>query len=203
MKRRVLIGFAVGSTTAVFAGCLDVGSGSGTPTATEGRDQGTATEGRSNATETPTQHETGETDTPDEDSERTDTSTGEPGETDTPTGTADGTPGEPRLADQDVEIKSVECGSGEDHWEVDVDSGVVTVDGSIGGNHGCYSARIASAEYDGDEDILRTVIESYDDSRDGETACMECIVDIYYRATYTFEDGEPGDVEVQHDGLGG
>lgn len=187
MKRRALLAIAAGTTASGLAGCLDVGSDGGTPTGTKEPDgHGTSTEDDTDTGGTPTEDPAGETPTADSD------------ETVTPTETENGTPGEPRLVEEDMEIKSVECGSGEDHWEVDVDDGVVTVDGAVGGNSACYSARIASAEYDGDADVLRTEIESYDDSRDDE-ACAGCTADVYYRATYTFEGGEPGDVEVQHD----
>lgn len=196
VRRRALLAIAAATTSSGLAGCLDVGSDDGMPTGTEEPDgPGTSTEDDTDTGRTPTEDPAGET--PTADSDESDT----PMETDTPAETEDGTPGETRLVDQEMEIKSVECGgSGEDHWEVDVDDGVVTVDGEIGGNNACYSARIDSAEYDREGDVLRTTIESYDDSRDGE-ACGECIVDVHYLATFTFEDGEPGDVEVQHDGL--
>lgn len=185
MNRRTLLSTNAAAASTLLGGCFDRGSTDGT-TPTEGTDDRPAS--------TPTGDPDGGTPTGDSDDGA---GTEDPG---TPTGTDEGTPGEPRLVEKDMEIKSVDCGSGEDHWEVDVTDGVVTVDGAIGGNDGCYSARIDTAEYDGDEDVLRTVIESYDDSRDGETGCMECIVDIYYQATFTFEGGEPGEVDVQHDG---
>lgn len=199
MKRRILLAIAAGSA-ASLVGCLDPSSDDGTATDTEGPGDRTPTDDSAGGgTETATEDRPVET--PTDDPQGTD-GTAEPDD-ETPTETADGTPGEPRLVDQDLEVQSVGCrGSGEDYWEVEVDDGVVTVDGAIGGNHTCYSARIASAEYVRDEDALRTAVESFDDREDGE-ACNDCIVDVFYRATYTFEDGEPGDVEVQHDGYSG
>lgn len=200
MRRRALLGIAAAATVG-HAGCLDSGSDDETPTGTDGHghEDGHG-HGDGHGDNSPT-----EPDDPNEGSNQdhagTETDHGDAAGTETET--SESTPGETRLADRDMEIKSVECGgSGGDHWEVDVDDGVVTVDGEIGGNSPCYSARIASAAYDGDADVLRTTIESYDDSRDGE-GCARCIADIYYRATFTFEDGEPGDVEVQHDGREG
>lgn len=188
MKRRGLLAIA-GAATAGLTGCLDGGSDDRTPTGTEEPDD----------PETPTD-DADTADPPNGDGEETESPTGGDGKTDAPTETGKGTPGEPRLVDREMKIQSVECGgSGEDRWEVDVDDGVVTVDGAIGGNNACYSARVDTAEYDGDADVLHVVVESYDDSTDGE-ACADCIADVFYRATFTFEGGEPGDVDVHHDG---
>lgn len=192
VNRRALLAVTAAATSCAIGGCLDGGSTDGTPTATAGGD--------GQAAPTPTGGTS--TDGPDGGS-----GTEEPDDPQTPTDRSDdqGTPtrtasGEPELVDQEIDIQEVECGgSGENYYEVDVDDGVVTVDGSIGGNNACYSARVDAAEYDADEDRFDLVVRSFED-RDDDEACTDCIVDVYYRATFTFEGGEPGEVKVEHVG---
>ena len=128
--------------------------------------------------------EEGEDETPDDGSDDADP-------TETP---ADGPP---RLEDTLFEVLRVEPGVGADRTDWSVADGVVTVEGTISGRDTCYTARLASATYDADADLLSVEVESYRDA-DPEEACAMTLVEIDYRATFTFSGGTPADVAVDH-----
>ena len=122
------------------------------------------------------------------------TQTDEPDDTETPDPTAE----ETRLKDSSFEIEDVECGDEYGGHDVTVEDGVVTVEGVLDGSNSCYTAELVRGEYDGDADTLYVEVEAVE--RDDAGACNQCIVEIEYVATFTFENGEPGTVSVEQRG---
>jgi len=116
----------------------------------------------------------------------------------TPTATEDG----PRVVDQSFEVTRVECGSDHGGHDVTTDDGVVTVEGTLDGSNTCYTAELATGEYDAGEDRLYVEVAAVDDSEEGE-ACNSCIVEVDYVAEFTFEGGEPSGVHVEQRGAAG
>ena len=106
-------------------------------------------------------------------------------------------PGPPRLENTSFEVLRVEASVAADRTDWSVEDGVVTVEGTISGRKTCYTARLASAVYDADTDVLSVEVESYRDA-DPEEACAMTLVEIDYRARFTFSSGTPADVEVDH-----
>ena len=116
-------------------------------------------------------------------------------EEETPTETH--APGPPRLEDTSFEVLRVDAGVAADRTDWSVEDGLVTVEGTIRGRDTCYTARLTSAAYDADADLLSVEIESYRDA-DPDEACAMTFVEIDYRARFTFSSGTPADVEVDH-----
>jgi hypothetical protein len=122
---------------------------------------------------------------------------GDPTDDATPSPT--GTPEGPRLVDQSFEVERVECGDEYGGHDVTTEDGVVTVEGVLDGSNGCYTAELVAVDYDVAADELSVEVEAVDGSDDDE-ACTTCIVEIEYVATFTFENGEPGRIEVDQRG---
>lgn len=110
------------------------------------------------------------------------------------------TPDRPYVADQSFEVTSVECGSGFVGHGVTVEDGVVTVEGTLDGSNGCYTADLVTAAYDAKTDELYVEVESIEERGDGED-CTTCTVEIDYVARFTFENGEPSSVRVDQHGI--
>ena len=129
-----------------------------------------------------------------------DGSDGEPTQTDEPDGTEtpEPTAEETRLEDSSFEVVRVECGDEYGGHDVTVEDGEVTVEGVLDGSNSCYTAELVRGEYDGDADTLYVEVEAVE--RDDAGACNQCIVEIEYVATFTFENGEPGTVSVEQRG---
>jgi len=121
--------------------------------------------------------------------------------TDTPTADPSGTPASegPRLVDSSFELQDVECGTATSEHTVGVEDGEVTVEGTVDGNDSCHVAELVRGEYVEPEDTLHVEVESVRDEEAGGV-CNECIVEIDYVATFTFENGEPGSVRVDQRG---
>ena len=94
------------------------------------------------------------------------------------------------------EVRSVECGSGEDHAEISTENQTVIVDGVIGGKNGCYSADLAATSIE--DDRLRIEVESNEDT-DSEL-CTQCLTDVTYEAMITIDSERPSRIIVEHDG---
>lgn len=120
--------------------------------------------------------------------------------TDEPTPSPTATPDGPRLVDESFEVERVECGDDYGGHDVTQSDGVVTVEGTLDGSNGCYTAELVTAEYDREADELYVEVESVDGSEEGE-ACSTCIVEIDYVAEFTFENGEPSSVRVEQRGV--
>lgn len=113
------------------------------------------------------------------------------GPTETPTG--------PRLVDHSFEVERVECGDDYGSHEVTKEDGVVTVEGVLDGRDPSYTAELVTTEYDRDAEELYAKIESVEGDEEGMSA--QCIVEIEYVATFTFENGEPSSVRVDQSGI--
>lgn len=171
MKRRTLLRAVAAASAAGIAGCTGTGPGGGGPA------------------DSPTDSPTG---TP------ADSPTGTPADSPTDTPTPTPTPGPPELTGQSFEVLDKGCGTGTDRATVKRNDQTVTVTGVISGSNGCYTAELERARYDAGADELRVNVRSFDPG--DEAACMQCIVDIDYRATFEFEGGRPGSVTVRHNG---
>ena len=131
--------------------------------------------------------------------ERGDTGTDTPDE---PTQSATESGDWPRLVDRSFEVTRVECGNDYGDYDVGQADGVVTVEGTVGGSNGCYSAELVGAAYDEEADRLSVEVEAVGDREEGE-ACTSCIVEIEYATELTFEGGGPGEIRVEQDGATG
>lgn len=94
------------------------------------------------------------------------------------------------------EVLEVESGTGEESASVSFEDGVL-VEGTIGGQNACYTARLADVSLSGGE--LTVAVESYEDADEGQM-CAQALVGIEYEARIELADGEPESVVVEHDG---
>lgn len=115
---------------------------------------------------------------------------------DGPTETPDG----PRLVDQSFEVERVECGDDYGGHEVIKSDGVVTVEGVLDGRDTSYTAELVTSEYDREADELYVEVESVE-GEEGGGMSAQCITEIEYVATFTFENGEPSSVRVDQSGV--
>lgn len=226
MERRELLHATVAGAAGLLVGCLgDEGSteptrspggdGSAPPTTdvspTESRDRATADDDAVDAdhrrterepTEEPTDATSTEAEAPDDDREEPPTATDEPGEPSTATDEGTPTGGETSesngTVDESFEVVGSDCGRGADRADVERGADRVNVDGTIGGRNGCETAELERVTYDDGADELTIAVRTVDDGAEG--ACMQCIVDVDYRATVEFDDGTPADVRILHDG---
>lgn len=128
--------------------------------------------------------------------EPTGTPTGSPSPT--PTGSPEPTAHGPELVGTSFEVTGVECGGPVADHEVTTGDGRVTVEGTLDGSDGCHSAELVRGEYDRVADTLYVEVEAV--AGDDAEVCTQCIVEIDYVATFEFEGGEPGTVEVEQRG---
>jgi hypothetical protein len=98
------------------------------------------------------------------------------------------------LVDEAFEVTGGECGSGLDEAEASFDDGRVEVTGSISARDRCRRARLATVGYDPDADRLSATVETYT----AADVCAQCISDLSYTATFTFDGGLPAEVVVTH-----
>ena len=189
MKRRTLLrGLAAAGTLTLTAGCLADGSPGDQPTDT---DEPTDTDDPTD-TPMPTDDETPtDTSTPTDAGDHVDTVSGtdrDPEPSDTP-----------GVTDSSFSVTGSGCGSQTDDASVSFDDGAgtvsVSVSGTIWGNDACYTARLADTTYE--SDTLTVVVASESDAGT-DTMCAECITEVDYEATVTFDGALPGKVEVKH-----
>jgi len=195
-RRRFLQAASTVSLGGLVAGCLNTEAKTDDP---ENGDRNTPTKTVSTpddprtVTETPTPTEDGEqngastkTTTVDEQSNAVGWSSG---------GTMDG------LAFQ-FSSEQPDCGQGTDDADVrfDQDRMAVVFEGVISGSDRCKRARLSDLSYDRDEDILSIAVETVE--QDGCVGAGQCIVDIAYEGSVTFEDALPGRVSASHNGRG-
>jgi hypothetical protein len=90
-----------------------------------------------------------------------------------------------------------ESGTGPESASVTVEDGTVIVTGTIRGNNGCYTARLAETTIE--DDALVVGIESYEDA-DEDQDCTMAIVYIEYEATVEVHGEGPASVRVEHNG---
>ncbi|MFC7045659.1 hypothetical protein ACFQH6_09795 [Halobacteriaceae archaeon GCM10025711] len=107
----------------------------------------------------------------------------------------------PTLVDSTFEITDAGCGTETSTATIERSASEkrVVVTGAVTGPNACYRAKLAGAEYDPTNDVLRVHVETVDTSGEHEV-CAQCQTKIDYEATFSFDGGLPGEVEVQHDG---
>jgi hypothetical protein len=117
--------------------------------------------------------------------------------------TADETPATttapPTLVGTTIEAGETSCGEGRDEASVTFESAtaVVSVDGTIGAPNPCHTPTVDAVSYDDEADRLSLTVGV----ESGDAICMECIGDLSYTVTATFEGGLPGRVVVDHAGV--
>jgi len=121
--------------------------------------------------------------------------------TETPTQTTTATQ-RPKLADSSFRLLDSGCGQPTNEASVtfESDGGAVTVEGTIPGSNACYVAKLVDASYDPEAGTLDVTVASM--QKEGAEACAQCIVEIDYEATFTFEGGLPAEVRVVHQAMG-
>lgn len=102
-----------------------------------------------------------------------------------------------RVKEVSFEVFEVENGTGEESAAVSFENDRVLIRGTIRGENGCYTARIADVSLSDDEFTI--TVESYEDADEGQM-CAQALVAIEYEARVEFTDAEPGTVVVEHDG---
>jgi hypothetical protein len=108
----------------------------------------------------------------------------------------------PKLADSSFELLDGGCGRPTDEASVtfESDGGTVSVEGTISGSNACYVAKLADASYDSETGTFDVTVVSM--QKEGAEACAQCIVELDYEATFTFEGGLPAEVRVRHRAMG-
>lgn len=214
-----MLSVTAGGVATLLAGCLDVASDPRSGGSTGGGTSPTATRNPGDADPAPTD---GRGDSGDGTSTREETSTGTdegpddsgdgstgtesleetheptPEETDEPTPTESGASGSDGIVGRSFEVTETSCGTGDQQAAVERDGDRVVVDGTIGGRNGCYTAELDRASYDERTDELTVAIQSVAAGDGGP--CLQCIVDVDYRAAVEFAGDAPGTVRVFHDG---
>jgi len=183
MDRRALLCGGVSLVVGALAGCLGRG-GEGSGGEGSGGENGTDGDAPPNSPDpsaTP-----GQSPTPDS----------SPTATPTPTDATDRS----TIRDRSFAVRDVSCGADRDAAAASADGADVTVTGTIPGSDTCHTARLADVTYRGRDRRLRIGLESYVPESTETPVCGQCIVEIDYEATFTFEGDRPETVVVVHDG---
>ncbi|MFB6180231.1 MAG: hypothetical protein ABEI77_10975 [Halorientalis sp.] len=191
-RRRFLTVTASATALSAFAGCTQSGE-RGTETPNDTTDDPGDSPGGQPGTDSPTADEDTGTTTGDGQSSSSGSSSGE----------AWGSGGTMNGVDFSFTSRSPKCGTGEDDVDIsfDTEAGEVSLDGVISGDDLCKRAQLASVDYDEQADELSVSVETVDqdECKDGEMASGQCLVDIPYEATFSFDDGVPSQASVSHD----
>lgn len=110
------------------------------------------------------------------------------------------------LAGSSLKLLDSGCGNPTDEASVqfEPDSTTVVVSGTIWGSDGCAVPTLADVRYDGQADELSVTVTTKNRQTEEPMACIQCIVELDYRATVEFDGGLPESVTVTHDhGEGG
>ena len=106
------------------------------------------------------------------------------------------------LGDTSFEITDTGCGQPTSEAGVSFDEeNAITITGTISGSNACYTATLADVSYDPETGALEVTVSSM--QKQGAEACAQCIVEIDYEATVSFEGGLPATVRVVHQTTGG
>lgn len=178
MNRRTFLSGTVGAGALLLSGCLaggpGAGPGDGDETTTDGGNGTTTSSGNETTTENGGGNET--------------------------TAVGDDDAGSPALSGTEFAVVSADCGVGASDAKVSLDdaAGTVAVEGTITAPSACYTASLADARYGGETDSLwvDVVTERPEDAG----VCAQCLTEVEYRATLSFEGGLPARVAVTHDG---
>ncbi|NEU58836.1 hypothetical protein [Halorussus sp. MSC15.2] len=106
------------------------------------------------------------------------------------------------LTDSSFDPATAECGkpAGDASVQFSQENGSVTVTGTISGSNTCYTAKLADASYDPESGTLDVTVASV--QKGGADACAQCIVEIEYEATFSFDGAVPASVSVVHEAMG-
>lgn len=188
MDRRTVLSGCTALAVGGLAGCVSDGAG----------EEGTGDDGAGNDGDTP---EWSETATADERTPGNGTTTDPATErTAPPPATA------VTLVDSSLTVRDVECGEETDDAAVRFDGETerVVVTGTIWGSDACRIPVLADASYDAQADALSVTVTTGDRGggdrgTDDGVACAQCVTELDYRTTHSFEGGLPGSVSVRHD----
>ncbi|WP_135829775.1 hypothetical protein [Halorussus halobius] len=105
------------------------------------------------------------------------------------------------LTDASLDVVDSDCGQPANEAEVAFRAADLAVDvaGTIAGSDACYVAELEDASYDAEADALALTVVST--RAEGSEACAECVTEIDYEVTATFEGRLPGTVEVVHEAM--
>jgi hypothetical protein len=185
MKRRTVLGGIAGAGALTLGGCL-------------GRNGDVPADADDTPSSTPTESPTSVPETTSSSGDSTPTESPPPTDARTPTATP--TPATPdAVTDTALTVTETACGEKQDGAMVEWDrpDSTVTVNGAIWGNDGCYTATLSDVAYT-DGVVTATVDATERDDTGETTACMQCILEIRYEATITFDHGLPSEVVVVH-----
>jgi len=116
--------------------------------------------------------------------------------TDTVSETATGTPMTPTLTGTTIEAQGSDCGQQINEVEVSFEGDGVVLDGTIWAPNPGYEPIVVAADYDDATDTLSVTVGA-EDASDGPV--VQCIAEVEYRTTATFEAGLPRTVTVVHE----
>jgi hypothetical protein len=187
-RRDLLARLGVGLGSVSLGGCLaqsdDAVGGAGETT------DGTTAD---DATETTTDEKTADDTTREttETRETTDATTAEGGAT-----------ARPELVETQFQLTDAGCGEPEGDASVRLraDASSVAVTGTIPGSNKCYVAQLADASYDSETGAFVVTVASV--QKEGADMCAQCITQIDYEATFTFDGDLPGTVKIVHAAMG-
>lgn len=104
----------------------------------------------------------------------------------------------PVVATRDFEVTRQECGTEVNTARVEAGDEQVTVTGTITGSDACKTAELKTASVE--KGTLRVVVAAVNRADAG--ACAQCLSEIDYEATVSFEGGTPESVVVVHESIG-
>jgi hypothetical protein len=115
----------------------------------------------------------------------------------TSTTTADTT-----VKDRSLKVLGAECGQPKNDAAIEFEDSKkqLVVTGSMTGSDSCTRPKIESAKCDSKSSTFMVTIGTK--QKDGSIGCSECITEIEYRATFTFEEALPKSVTVTHESMG-
>ncbi len=174
MQRRTILRGAAAGIAVALAGCVEDGSGDGTPDDSGG----------------------GTTEPDDGSGDGSDGSGDEAGDGSDDEGTTGSDGDAPALVDAGLERRG-DCADPGTAATVAFDGETVSVDGCLEAANGCIYPELASAGYEGGAFVV--AVEGVDRS-DPDEACTQAIEYRAYEVTASFDGGVPETVEVHHDG---
>ncbi|MFH5797352.1 hypothetical protein [Haladaptatus sp. CMAA 1911] len=180
-RRNILKRAGAATTVGLLGGCLSREGGSPGNSESDGGGTGTTETTTTTASETTTAEGTTETGT------TTRTSTSTAGVT---------------VKDRSLEVISAECGQPTNDAAIEFEDSKkrLVVTGSMTGSDSCTRPKIESAKCDTSSSAFTVTMGTK--RKDGSVGCSECITEIEYRATFTFEGALPKSVTVTHESMG-
>jgi hypothetical protein len=101
-------------------------------------------------------------------------------------------------------LKVISAGCGEPKNEADIEfkdsKRQVVITGTIAGSDSCARPTLKIAKTEPKKDTFKVIVGTK--KKSGKVGCSECITEIKYRATLTFEEALPQSVKVTHKSMG-